>query len=140
MVPMRDGVKLRTLVQVQSAWFPRYDRNPQTFVPNILYTAPAPNDPLRSATDCPSEPNDPQPSGQGVHRSTCPMSNGKTDPSTANNPTPRDIHPKVGAHVRYEVLAEACQRRRPPVEAHPGKSNAPAAISRTSEMFRGVFK
>ncbi|MGI4758940.1 MAG: CocE/NonD family hydrolase [Janthinobacterium lividum] len=30
----------RMLVQVQSSWFPLYDRNPQTFVPNIM-TAPA---------------------------------------------------------------------------------------------------
>ncbi len=30
----------RILVQVQSSWFPLYDRNPQTFVPNIM-TAPA---------------------------------------------------------------------------------------------------
>jgi predicted acyl esterase len=27
-------------VEVQSSWFPLYDRNPQTFVPNIM-TAPA---------------------------------------------------------------------------------------------------
>ena len=30
----------RIMVQVQSSWFPLYDRNPQTFVPNIFY-APA---------------------------------------------------------------------------------------------------
>jgi predicted acyl esterase len=30
----------RLMVQVQSTWFPMYDRNPQTFVPNI-FTAPA---------------------------------------------------------------------------------------------------
>jgi putative CocE/NonD family hydrolase len=29
----------RILVEVQSSWFPLYDRNPQTFVPNIM-TAP----------------------------------------------------------------------------------------------------
>jgi predicted acyl esterase len=28
------------MVTVQSSWFPLYDRNPQTFVPNIM-TAPA---------------------------------------------------------------------------------------------------
>ncbi len=28
------------MVEVQSSWFPLYDRNPQTFVPNIM-TAPA---------------------------------------------------------------------------------------------------
>jgi uncharacterized protein len=30
----------RFMVQVQSTWFPLYDRNPQTFVPSIM-TAPA---------------------------------------------------------------------------------------------------
>ncbi|MGD0445955.1 MAG: CocE/NonD family hydrolase [Edaphobacter sp.] len=30
----------KIMVQVQSSWFPLYDRNPQTFVPNIM-TAPA---------------------------------------------------------------------------------------------------
>ena len=30
----------RMMVQVQSSWFPLYDRNPQTFVPNIFYAAP----------------------------------------------------------------------------------------------------
>jgi predicted acyl esterase len=29
------------MVQVQSAWFPLYDRNPQTFVPNIFFAQPA---------------------------------------------------------------------------------------------------
>ena len=29
------------MVQVQSSWFPLYDRNPQTFVPNIFYAKPA---------------------------------------------------------------------------------------------------
>jgi predicted acyl esterase len=27
-------------VQVQSSWFPLYDRNPQTFVPNIFWARP----------------------------------------------------------------------------------------------------
>ena len=27
----------RVMVQIQSSWFPLYDRNPQTFVPNIMY-------------------------------------------------------------------------------------------------------
>jgi len=27
----------KIMIQVQSAWFPLYDRNPQTFVPNILF-------------------------------------------------------------------------------------------------------
>jgi len=30
----------RIMVQVQSTWFPVYDRNPQTFVPNIFDAAP----------------------------------------------------------------------------------------------------
>ena len=29
------------MVQVQSSWFPLYDRNPQTFVPNIFWAKPA---------------------------------------------------------------------------------------------------
>jgi hypothetical protein len=28
------------MVQVQSSWFPLYDRNPQTFVPNIMFAPP----------------------------------------------------------------------------------------------------
>jgi putative CocE/NonD family hydrolase len=31
----------RIMVQVQSTWFPLYDRNPQAFVPNILFAQPA---------------------------------------------------------------------------------------------------
>jgi len=31
----------RIMVQVQSSWFPLYDRNPQTFVPNIFFAKPA---------------------------------------------------------------------------------------------------
>jgi putative CocE/NonD family hydrolase len=31
----------RMMVQVQSSWFPLYDRNPQTFVPNIFWAKPA---------------------------------------------------------------------------------------------------
>jgi putative CocE/NonD family hydrolase len=30
----------RLMVQVQSTWFPLYDRNPQTFVPNIFWAKP----------------------------------------------------------------------------------------------------
>ncbi len=30
----------RIMVQVQSSWFPLYDRNPQTFVPNIMTAKP----------------------------------------------------------------------------------------------------
>jgi putative CocE/NonD family hydrolase len=30
----------RIMVQVQSSWFPLYDRNPQTFVPNIFFARP----------------------------------------------------------------------------------------------------
>ena len=42
-LPMVDHVFLpghRIMVQVQSSWFPLYDRNPQTFVPN-LFSRPA---------------------------------------------------------------------------------------------------
>jgi predicted acyl esterase len=28
------------MVQLQSSWFPLYDRNPQTFVPNIFWAKP----------------------------------------------------------------------------------------------------
>jgi uncharacterized protein len=31
----------RIMVQIQSSWFPLYDRNPQTFVPNIFLAKPA---------------------------------------------------------------------------------------------------
>ncbi|HUR93855.1 MAG TPA: CocE/NonD family hydrolase, partial [Gemmatimonadales bacterium] len=31
----------RLMVQVQSSWFPLYDRNPQTFVPNIFHAKPS---------------------------------------------------------------------------------------------------
>jgi putative CocE/NonD family hydrolase len=31
----------RIMVQVQSSWFPLYDRNPQTFVPNIFFAPPS---------------------------------------------------------------------------------------------------
>ena len=37
----------RVMVQVQSTWFPLYDRNPQTFVPNIFLAKP---EDYRSAT------------------------------------------------------------------------------------------
>jgi predicted acyl esterase len=30
----------KIMVQIQSAWFPLYDRNPQTFVPNIFFAKP----------------------------------------------------------------------------------------------------
>jgi hypothetical protein len=30
----------RIMVQVQSSWFPLYDRNPQTFVPSIFWAMP----------------------------------------------------------------------------------------------------
>ncbi|HEY1874594.1 MAG TPA: CocE/NonD family hydrolase [Steroidobacteraceae bacterium] len=38
----------RLMVQVQSAWFPLYDRNPQTFVPNIFF---ARREDFRKATE-----------------------------------------------------------------------------------------
>jgi len=28
------------MVQIQSSWFPLYDRNPQTYVPNIFFAGP----------------------------------------------------------------------------------------------------
>ncbi len=31
----------RLMVQIQSSWFPLYDRNPQTFVPNIFFAKPS---------------------------------------------------------------------------------------------------
>ena len=31
----------KIVVQVQSTWFPLYDRNPQTFIPNIMTAAPS---------------------------------------------------------------------------------------------------
>jgi uncharacterized protein len=43
-LPTADHVFLpghRIMVQVQSSWFPVYDRNPQTFVDNIFYAKPA---------------------------------------------------------------------------------------------------
>jgi uncharacterized protein len=43
-LPPTDHVFLpghRIMVQVQSSWFPLYDRNPQSFVPNIFWAAPA---------------------------------------------------------------------------------------------------
>ena len=42
-LPTADHVFLpghRIMVQVQSSWFPLYDRNPQTFVPNIFFAQP----------------------------------------------------------------------------------------------------
>jgi putative CocE/NonD family hydrolase len=30
----------RVMVQIQSSWFPLYDRNPQSYVPNIMYAKP----------------------------------------------------------------------------------------------------
>ena len=43
-LPTVDHVFLpghRIMVQVQSSWFPLYDRNPQTFVPNIFFAKPS---------------------------------------------------------------------------------------------------
>ncbi len=31
----------RIMVQIQSSWFPLYDRNPQSYVPNIMFAPPA---------------------------------------------------------------------------------------------------
>jgi putative CocE/NonD family hydrolase len=43
-LPMTNHVFLpghRIMVQVQSSWFPLYDRNPQSFVPSIFWAKPA---------------------------------------------------------------------------------------------------
>jgi uncharacterized protein len=43
-LPHADHVFLpghRVMVQVQSSWFPLYDRNPQSFVPNIFFASPS---------------------------------------------------------------------------------------------------
>jgi putative CocE/NonD family hydrolase len=43
-LPTADHVFLaghRIMVQIQSSWFPLYDRNPQTFVPSIFWAQPA---------------------------------------------------------------------------------------------------
>jgi putative CocE/NonD family hydrolase len=43
-LPAADHVFLpghRVMVQIQSSWFPLYDRNPQTFVPNIFLAKPS---------------------------------------------------------------------------------------------------
>ena len=50
-LPTADHVFLpghKIMVQVQSAWFPLYDRNPQTFVPNIFFAKPSD---FKKATD-----------------------------------------------------------------------------------------
>jgi putative CocE/NonD family hydrolase len=50
-LPTADHVFLpghKIMVQVQSAWFPLYDRNPQTYVPNIFFAKPAD---FKKATD-----------------------------------------------------------------------------------------
>jgi len=49
-LPTADHVFLpghRIMVQIQSSWFPLYDRNPQTFVKNIFWAKP---DDYRKAT------------------------------------------------------------------------------------------
>ena len=43
-LPTANHVSLpghRMMVQIQSSWFPLYDRNPQTFVPNIFWAKPS---------------------------------------------------------------------------------------------------
>ena len=50
-LPTADHVFLpghKIMVQVQSAWFPLYDRNPQSFVPNIFFAKP---EDFKKATD-----------------------------------------------------------------------------------------
>jgi len=42
-LPHADHVFLpghRIMVQIQSSWFPLYDRNPQSFVENIFFAKP----------------------------------------------------------------------------------------------------
>ena len=39
----------KIMVQVQSSLFPLYDRNPQTFVPNIFYAKPGDYRPARQS-------------------------------------------------------------------------------------------
>ena len=48
----------RIMVQVQSSWFPLYDRNPQTFVPNIFWAKPErlPERPRNASTTRPARP------------------------------------------------------------------------------------
>ncbi len=44
LLPTADHVFLpghRIMVQIQSSWFPLYDRNPQTFVPSIFWAKPS---------------------------------------------------------------------------------------------------
>src|SRR5260370_42451216 len=62
----------RMMVEVQSSWFPLYDRNPQTFVPNIM-TAPASaysgqTISINGSANYPSHLEFSAPEGQGVGR------------------------------------------------------------------------
>ncbi len=43
----------RVMVQVQSSLFPLYDRNPQTYVPNIFFAKPGDYQKPRSGCTCP---------------------------------------------------------------------------------------
>ena len=38
---LKDVAPPGNLVQIQSSWFPLYDRNPQTYVPNIFFAKDA---------------------------------------------------------------------------------------------------
>jgi hypothetical protein len=58
----------RIMVQVQSSWFPLYDRNPQTFVPNIFLATPDDYGKARSDVQCSMV-------------SCCNVSNGGSQPS-----------------------------------------------------------
>lgn len=40
----------RIMVQIQSTWFPLYDRNPQTFVPSVFWAKPRTTGKRRSAS------------------------------------------------------------------------------------------
>ena len=48
----------RLMVQVQSSWFPLYDRNPQTFVPNIFFAKAEPTiaPPRNASSPAPTGP------------------------------------------------------------------------------------
>ena len=46
------------MVEIQSTWFPLYDRSPQTFVPNIMTAAPPDYKPATTAPSTPDPDHD----------------------------------------------------------------------------------
>ncbi|MGC2639747.1 MAG: CocE/NonD family hydrolase [Acidobacteriaceae bacterium] len=54
----------RIMVQVQSSWFPLYDRNPQTFVPNIMTAQPSDYRPAEQRIYAGSHVELPEPQGE----------------------------------------------------------------------------